>query len=280
MRHKLALAVALVLVVSAVLLRTGSVLGQEGEKAEPRSVEIDGFAVHGYANGNELGYEWYPTREEAEADKAVMEKTEDTNGKVYDKVTITPEKRRKLLPLKNQPQPQQSDPTPVQKLPSVDPGPMKPADKKYTVWVFKDDNGQWVKQSGMSFYTDDAKAARDMMAKVKARKGFTATTNAPEEPKNTSAAAKVEGTTWVRKQPNGLTWTLTFEQGGVVAYWDLDNDGQWRKWRDAHWTQNGDSVHLTMHDGAFEFTGTISGNQISGRARSGKGSLDWTINRQ
>jgi hypothetical protein len=188
MYRRIAFAGAFVLVCFSLLLRTGVVLGQEDGKAEPRSIVVDGFAVHGYANGIEIGYQWYPTREEAEEEKAVMEKTETTNGKYYDKVEITPEQRRKLLPLHSRPQPEQPDLpgpkaklTPVQKLPSTDPGAMKPTAKKYAVWVFKAVDGKWVAQPEMTFYTDDAKAAREMTARVDARKGWAATTNAPQE---------------------------------------------------------------------------------------------------
>jgi hypothetical protein len=64
-------------------------------------VTVDGWAVHGYAKGVEIGYGWYKTRGEAEAEKAAMEKIETTNGKYYDKVIITPERRTILVDAAN-----------------------------------------------------------------------------------------------------------------------------------------------------------------------------------
>jgi hypothetical protein len=57
------------------------------------TVTVNGWSVHGYADGKEIGYEWFQTREEAEAAKAQMEKVETTNGKYYDRVEIQPESR-------------------------------------------------------------------------------------------------------------------------------------------------------------------------------------------
>ena len=56
-------------------------------------VTVNGWAVHGYAAGKEIGYGWYETKEEALAEKAKMEKVETTTGKYYDKVELQPEPR-------------------------------------------------------------------------------------------------------------------------------------------------------------------------------------------
>ena len=62
-----------------------------------RYITVDGWAVNGYAGDKRIGYAWYPDRGEAEAAKAKMEKIETTNGKYYDRVEITPERRRQLI---------------------------------------------------------------------------------------------------------------------------------------------------------------------------------------
>jgi hypothetical protein len=51
---------------------------------------VSGYAVHGYANGQEIGYEQYSTLQEAQAAAARMRQYETTTGKYYDEVTVTP----------------------------------------------------------------------------------------------------------------------------------------------------------------------------------------------
>ncbi len=50
---------------------------------------------------------------------------------------------------------------------------------KYSVWVYKNVNGQWVKQNDRALATDDAKQANDYAAQVNHTDGWKATTNAP-----------------------------------------------------------------------------------------------------
>lgn len=52
---------------------------------------------------------------------------------------------------------------------------------KHTVWVYKSEGGRWVKQAERTLNTDDTEAARKYVAQVKAVKGWTATTDLPEE---------------------------------------------------------------------------------------------------
>ncbi len=93
---------------------------------------------------------------------------------------------------------------------------------KYSVWVFKNDGGQWAKQPERTLNTDDAKAVTDYVAKVKAVDGWTATTNAPAPPITMpekkqvalGAGPKLEGTSWDRmpaKDAAGGRSVLTFE---------------------------------------------------------------------
>jgi hypothetical protein len=111
---------------------------------------VDGWAVHGYAEGREIGYQWFPppdAKDKAEEEKAKMEKMETTTGKYYDKVEIKPEQRRvlDLPPGKGSPPP--SEPPPAkptgiefQRPKFVDPGSL--AKGKGSVLVGKKGDGK------------------------------------------------------------------------------------------------------------------------------------------
>lgn len=71
-----------------------STIQAQQKEGEPRYRIVNGYAVHGYADGREIGYNWYETEDEAIDAKAKMEKVETTTGKYYDKVEIKPETRR------------------------------------------------------------------------------------------------------------------------------------------------------------------------------------------
>jgi hypothetical protein len=64
------------------------------QKEDDKWIIIEGWSVHGYAGGKEIGTDWYKTRVEADAAKARMEKVETTTGKYYDKVEIEAAPRR------------------------------------------------------------------------------------------------------------------------------------------------------------------------------------------
>lgn len=62
-------------------------------RGAPQGETVDGWAVHGYADGVVIGYEWYPTRGEAETAKAKMESYRTLVGKYYDQVVVVRERR-------------------------------------------------------------------------------------------------------------------------------------------------------------------------------------------
>jgi hypothetical protein len=111
--------------------------GQE-QQGNGRSIVVDGWAVHGYAGNQMIGYVWRPTKELAEKDAAEMRKRTVTNGaKYYDKVDVVPEQRRISLPNAGNPPPPIQMPPPANK-PAVKPPPPKdvaPPNLVGTTWV-------------------------------------------------------------------------------------------------------------------------------------------------
>lgn len=109
-----------------------------GAADSSRYVDVDGFAVHGYADGKEIGYDWFETEGEALEAKAKMEMIKVTNGLYYDKVEIKPERRRILRPRSTPATPTPpSDPAPpnvVRPGGGVTPPPAPPS-LKGTTWV-------------------------------------------------------------------------------------------------------------------------------------------------
>jgi len=53
-------------------------------------------------------------------------------------------------------------------------------EQEYTVWVYRQVNGEWVKQEGRTLVTKSLEKAREYVASVKKYPGWTATSNAPE----------------------------------------------------------------------------------------------------
>jgi hypothetical protein len=57
---------------------------------------------------------------------------------------------------------------------------IKEEEQEYTVWVYRQVNGEWVKQEDRTLVTKSLEKAREYVASVKKYPDWTATTNAPE----------------------------------------------------------------------------------------------------
>jgi hypothetical protein len=64
-----------------------------------------------------------------------------------------------------------------------------------------------------------------------------------------------------------------FEANGRVVMTDAQNTVAGR------WYRNGNAIHLSFYNGNCDYFGTISGNQISGRATANNRSWTWTVSR-
>lgn len=87
------------------------------QEREDRYVTVDGWALHGYANGIEIGYRWFADEGDCLKIKAEWEATRTTTGKYYDSVEKKPERRR--VPRDQAPSTRRPNPEPNPSLPST-----------------------------------------------------------------------------------------------------------------------------------------------------------------
>ena len=144
-------------------------------------------------------------------------------------------------------------------------------ESKFTVWVFKQQGGRWVKQEDRTLSTDDEAQARKYVADVKAVQGWTATSNLPE-PQQAKAAGSLslQGTRWRRHVADTYDdyEFLTNQLGNVVsiAVESGRSTGAGGRLLGA-WKQSGDRVEIKWghSDDSDVFVGIISGDTISGK---------------
>ncbi|MCI0682964.1 MAG: hypothetical protein L0Y71_12750 [Gemmataceae bacterium] len=84
---------------------------------EERYEVIKGAAVHGYVGNTEIAYEWFADPKKAEEDAAKLRKIEGLDGKkIYDRVEVVPETRKRLVSAPRRPvMPQADVPAPLKK---------------------------------------------------------------------------------------------------------------------------------------------------------------------
>lgn len=124
--HKKTLALLVSCALIAVAAPIASAQTNQGTFRERNYVQVQGYAVHGYAGSTRIGYQWYRTRAEAEEAAAKMRKTQTTNGHYYDRVDVVPETREIYVGNGgNNPPPQNNNVLPNVSRPRVDPGVLR-----------------------------------------------------------------------------------------------------------------------------------------------------------
>jgi hypothetical protein len=100
---------------------------------------------------------------------------------------------------------------------------------KYRVSVFKSVNGKWVKQEGRSIVTDDADKARAYIAMIKKLSGWTATSNLPQDLRDTSSGnpSNSLGQQPRQKPVQVAPSTIKSQHSSVVGIW-VGNEGKVR----------------------------------------------------
>jgi hypothetical protein len=101
--------------------------------------------------------------------------------------------------------------------------------RKYTVLVYQDQGGQWVRDDSRSIVSNDLESVQDYVVQVKSVRGWTATTNAPE-PEFPIPGTYVD---WDGDK-NSFQWTTTIKKDGTfvasVKYQNQSGtgNGQWK----------------------------------------------------
>ncbi len=128
------------------------------------------------------------------------------------------------------------------------------SDGRYTVFVYKRINGQWIKQEDRTLSTNEASQAEKYAGDVKRIPGWTATSNLPQgEP--------IVGTTWRPSYDNGETYA--FLAGNVLraSRGGVSKDGRWEM------TGTSVSMYISIMPGTVtHFRGSLSGGQLSGES--------------
>ncbi len=143
---------------------------------------------------------------------------------------------------------------------------------KYAVWVYKLQDGQWVKQPDRTYDTDDAESASNYVAQVKAVDGWTATSNLPNTtPDRPSLAGRsAKGKLGSDAADGGTDFFVEFEPSGSAKMSTSEEGNVFR----GSWSQHGASV--TMAAGASTFSGQIQGVRITGTRSRRKGNYNPT----
>jgi hypothetical protein len=132
------------------------------------------------------------------------------------------------------------------------------AEGRYTVFVYKQVSGQWVKQDDRTLSTDDADQAEKYVGDVNRVRGWTATSNLPKrEPAITNVEGK-SGSGILGVINGGTPFRAEFRPGGVV----IMSTGEEGVTFEGRWSQTGNSI--SMRAGASLFQGTLQGKRISG----------------
>ena len=79
------------------------------------------------------------------------------------------------------------------------------------------------------------------------------------------------GTTWVGQEDGFGRVSYTFEANGVLVY-----SYRGSTWRDASWTQDGETVTFEINKRFSEFSGAVIDGVLSGE-RSNKNGLRWPL---
>ncbi len=129
---------------------------------------------------------------------------------------------------------------------------------RYTVFVYKQVNGQWVKQEDRTLSTDDASRAEKYVEDVKRVSGWTATSNLPQrEPQFVSVAGRT-GVGVLGVINGGTRFSVNFQSGGVAVMGTAEEGSTFT----GTWWQTGNTIQ--MQAGASVFYGTLQGSRISG----------------
>ena len=150
-------------------------------------------------------------------------------------------------------------------------------ESKFTVWVFKQEGGRWVKQEDRTLGTDDEKQARKYVADVKAVRGWTATSNLPERldgrggTKNTPASKDSLLGYWHGLIDNN-TSTCSFSLGRDGKVYDIQTVGDEIEFvgdQAGTWSVQGRSVTIEVWphgvSSALRFEGELRGEAMVGR---------------
>ena len=127
--------------------------------------------------------------------------------------------------------------------------------KIFTVSVYKQVDGQWIKQKDHTFNTKDVEKAREYVSKVESYRGWKATSAEVVDLEGRSASGKLG------KINGGTRFFAEFRSKGVII---LRTKEEQRSF-EGTWTQDGDKV--TMKAGASRFAGTIKRRRIDGTRR-------------
>jgi hypothetical protein len=94
----------------------------------------------------------------------------------------------------------------------------------------------------------------------------------------TQPAADVSDTTWAGTDSDGDYYVFTFKSGGRVAF--TSPSGTYDEAGDT-WAQAGSQITISLTDGYATYTGTISGDTMSGTAINTKShTWTWSFRRQ
>jgi hypothetical protein len=156
--------------------------------------------------------------------------------------------------------------------------------RKYTVLVYQQQGGKWVKDESRSIVSDDLASVQGYVVKVKSVRGWTATTNAPDAksqpladtmPHDETTFLSLNGKTGTGKLgkiDGGTKFIVEFQDGGTAVMSTAEEGKPFR----GTWKQTGKNV--TMKAGASIFSGVIEGNRISGtRSRANAKSYNDTV---
>jgi len=82
-------------------------------------------------------------------------------------------------------------------------------------------------------------------------------------PVKVSHSPNVAGTTWRGADSDGEFLVCAFEPSGRLQYTTPTG-----KFRDGSWHQRGAAISMAMNDHYAEYTGTIDGSRMSGKAKN------------
>jgi hypothetical protein len=140
----------------------------------------------------------------------------------------------------------------------------KDPEGQYTVWVYKLESGQWVKQEDRTLATSDADQAAKYLGDVKRVPGWTATSNLPNrEP-------QLAGSTWIVTSSDGQSDRWIFGQTNGLSFQNLSVA---RDRGTGTWSLSGTA--LTAHTGFASWQGTVEGDRITGTAANQTQTKRW-----
>ncbi len=155
---------------------------------------------------------------------------------------------------------------------------------RYTVWVHKLVNNEWVRQDERTLVSDDIEKARAYVADVNRYRGWTATSNLPQEgppairtdnasSKEIAAAVPSELVGWWKNNDRRTVGksgdnSLLINSDGSVVFKQTYVDSVKGKY-----TINGNRIRIRTEGGwtgkhQWEFDGIIDGNSITGTGRT------------